>query len=113
LIERYILDSRSGAIAAGNQGNYWEMSSLLFEKQPKNMKAMLKLAKKLNFNEEQFVNDFGSAETTARMQKEVRYGDNYGIDATPTMFINGKRYVGIRGYNKLKDILEQNGAVKK
>ena len=60
-----------GAIAARKQGNYWEMSSLLYENQPTNMEKMLKIADKLGFDKEQFIKDMNSDETNAEIQKEL------------------------------------------
>ncbi len=101
------------AIAAKNQGNYWEMSSLLYENQPKNQEQVLKLAEKLNFNSEKFIADMNSKETADIIADELKEGQKLDIDATPTMFINGDKIVGVKPYYKLKEILEEHGATKK
>ena len=46
-----------GAIASKKQNNYWEMSSLLYEKQPKNIEELIKLAEQLNFDKDKFISD--------------------------------------------------------
>lgn len=102
-----------GAIASRKQGNYWEMSSLLYEKQPKDMDSMLKLAKKLNFNEEQFIKDFESEDTNKELETEIDNAEKKGIDSTPTMFINGHKEVGVMPYKELKELLEKYGAEKR
>ena len=101
------------ALAAKNQGNYWEMSSLLYENQPKNQESVLKLAEKLNFDSEKFLSDMNSKETADIIAKELANGQKLDIDATPTMFINGDKVVGVKPYFKLKEILEAHGAAKK
>ena len=98
------------AIAARNQNNYWEMSSLLYENQPKNFKDLLKLVDKLDFDKIKFEEDFNSNNTSDEIKKEVLKAENLEIDATPTMFINGEKYVGIKPYYKLKEILIEHGA---
>ena len=100
------------AFAAGNQGNYWEMSSLLYENQPKNTEELLKLVKQLNFNESKFMRDFESKETFNKLEKEIDDGVELGIDSTPTMYINGEKVVGVKPYYKLKEILKNHGASK-
>ena len=100
------------ALAAKEQGNYWEMSSLLYENQPKNMESVLKLADKLGFDKDKFVKDFESAKTTKIMETEVFEGDKLNIDATPTMIINGEKVVGVKPYYVLTEILEKHGAKK-
>lgn len=100
-----------GAIAAKNQNNYWEMSSLLYENQPKTMNEMLKLAEQLGFDKDKFVADFNSAETAKELQDEVDSAGELNIDATPTMYINGEKVMGVKPYYELKELLIKNGAV--
>jgi len=102
-----------GAIAARKQGNYWEMASLLYEKQPKTEDDMLKLAKELNFDTDKFFKDFTSKETALEIKKELDSANKLNIDATPTMIINGETLVGVKPYYKLKEILIKNGAKRK
>lgn len=99
-----------GAIAAGKQGNYWEMSSLLYENQPKNMEQMLKLAEQLGFDKDKFINDLESEATANEIEVELKKSDDLQIDSTPTIFINGDEIVGIKPYYELKDILIEHGA---
>lgn len=101
-----------GAVAAQNQGNYWEMSSLLYENKPKNLDKMLELAEKLNFDKEKFIKDVESKETADIIRKEIEEGQKLEIDATPTMIINGERVVGVKPYYKLTEILKNHGAKK-
>ncbi|MBR1776093.1 thioredoxin domain-containing protein [bacterium] len=99
-----------GAIAARNQNNYWEMSSLLYEKQPKKEKEILKLAEQLNFDTEKFLADFNSEDTQAELFKEIENANNMGIDSTPTMYVNGEQKIGIMTYDEMKDLLIKHGA---
>ena len=102
-----------GAMAAAKQGNYWEMSSLLYENQPKNVEDMVKLAEKLDFDKDTFLKDFQSPETAKELDNEINDANSLGIDSTPTMFINGKSTVGVMTYSELRDLLIQNGAKHK
>ena len=99
-----------GAIAAKKQGNYWEMSSLLYENQPKTMEDMVKLAEQLGFNKDKFIADFNSEETAKELQDEINKASEINIDATPTMYINGDQVLGVKPYFELKDILIEHGA---
>ena len=101
-----------GALAAKKQGNYWEMSSLIYENQPQNISEMANLAKKLNFNIKKFLNDMDSTETSETLLKEIRQAAHSDINATPTMIINGDKVVGVKPYYQLKEILEKYGATK-
>ena len=99
-----------GAIAARNQGNYWEMSSLLYENQPTKMADMLKLADQLGFDKDKFTADFNSEETSKEIENELQKAVNLEIDSTPTMYINGDKIVGVKPYYELKEILIKHGA---
>ena len=102
-----------GAIAARQQGNYWEMSSLLYENQPRNMEEMLKLSDQLGFDKQQFIKDFNSKETSEEIEAELKKTNELGLDATPTMFINGEKIVGVKPYYELKELLVKHGAKHK
>ena len=112
-IHPYACFMSKGALAAKKQGNYWEMSSLLYENQPKKMDDMLKLADQLGFDKEQFIKDFNSAETSDKIVKEIKEAVELKIDATPTMYINEEQVVGVKSYNELKKVLEKHGAKRK
>lgn len=99
-----------GAIAARNQGNYWEMSSLLYENQPTNMEAMLKLSDELGFNKDKFISDFKSEKTAKEIETELNKAVDLNIDSTPTMYVNGDKIVGVKPYYELKEILIKHGA---
>ena len=102
-----------GAIAARNQNNYWEMSSLLYEQQPQNMDDMLKLAEELNFDIDKFQKDFNSQATSKEINTEINNAVKIKLDSTPTMFINGEKQVGVLPYYELKEMLIKHGAKKR
>ncbi len=101
------------ALAAEKQGNYWEMASLLYEKQPTKEDEVMKLAKQLNFDEDKFKADFESQEIVNELDKQINEAEKLKIDSTPTMYINGKELIGVRPYYELKEILIENGAKRK
>lgn len=101
------------AIAARNQGKYWDMSSLLYENQPKTLIRVAELANSLNMDPQELFKDMGSEATVKEIEKEIDRADELNIDATPTMYINGDKYVGVKPYYVLKEILIQHGATKR
>lgn len=101
------------AMAAGIQGNYWGMSTFLYENRPKNKKELRKHLKDLNLDEAKFFKDFESAEIDKKLKEEVfDINDKLGIDATPTMYVNGDKKVGITSYELLRKYLEEHGATR-
>ena len=101
------------AIASRNQGNYWGMSSLLYENQPQKEEDLLKLVEKLGMDKAKFLKDMESESTYKEIEDEVSKANEMGLDATPTMFVNGEEYVGVKPYYELKDILIEHGAKKR
>ena len=102
-----------GAIAARNQGNYWEMSSLLYENKPKKIEDLMKLVEDLGFDKDKFIKDFESKETSNEISSEIELANSNEVDATPTMFINGEKVVGVKPYYTLKETLIKHGAKRK
>ena len=102
-----------GAIAARNQGNYWEMSSLLYENQPKKIEDLLVLVEKAGLDKEKFITDMEQNSTLNEITEELEKAELLEIDATPTMIINGEKIVGVKPYYELKGILVKHGARQK
>ena len=102
-----------GAIAAGKNGNYWEMASLLYENQPKNKQEMLKLAEKAGIDKDKFTRDFESSDTQKLLEEDIEKANKLEIDSTPTIYINGEQYVGVMPYKELKEKLVLHGAKHK
>ncbi|MCM1265440.1 MAG: DsbA family protein [Candidatus Gastranaerophilales bacterium] len=93
------------AIAAENQGKYWDMANALFENQPPNDKEAAKLAQTLNLDIDKFTRDINSSETKKRLQEEIDTAIGMGIDGTPTLIVNDRRYNGAKPYFELKRII--------
>ncbi len=102
-----------GAIAAGYQGNYWEMGSLLYENKPKKIEEMLDLAQKAGLDKDKFAKDVESDKISKELANELKMAEDLDIDATPTMLINGEKIVGVKPYYELKEILIKHGATKR
>ena len=101
------------AIASRNQGKYWGMSSLLYENQPQKEEDLLKLVDELGMDKAKFLKDMEAESTYKEIEDEVFKANEMGLDATPTMFVNGEEYVGVKPYYELKDIWIEHGAKKR
>lgn len=99
------------AIAAEDQGHFWEMNSVLFDKQPKvedkglTEDDVLKIAKSLGLDTSKLKKDANSAQTKERLSKDIDSAIDLKINGTPTMVINGVVYTGIKPYPELKKTL--------
>ena len=102
-----------GALAAKKQNKYWDISSLLYEKQPNQMSQMVSIAKQCNMDIDKFIKDIDSVEIKRELLKEIDKAESLGIDATPTIYVNGDKFVGVRPYYELKKILIEHGAKRR
>lgn len=99
------------AVAAEDQGHFWEMNSLLFDNQPKvdagglSEDDVLKLAKSIGLDTVKLREDANSPATRKRISDDIDSAIKFRIDGTPTMVVNGVVYTGIKPYDELKKIL--------
>ncbi len=101
------------AVAAEKQGKFWEMDSLLFEKQPKNEEEILKIAKSIRLDLDKLKTDANSEETKKHIEAEIEDAASKGINGTPAMQLGKNIYIGIRPYEDLKKLVIEAGAKAK
>jgi len=93
------------ALAAQEQGRFWEMHDLLFAEQDSlSEEKIVELAGQIGLNTEKFeaaLDDEALAKKVARDRSE---GDEAGIRGTPAFFIDGVRFVG--DFDELKQTIE-------
>jgi protein-disulfide isomerase len=81
------------AIAAGEQGKFWEMHDKLFENQKQLSKPdLIRYAKELGLDVEPFRKAMKSEETKKRIEADKAEGERVGVKGTPTVFVNGRRF---------------------
>lgn len=92
----------AGAIAsnaAGQQGKFWEMHDLLFERQDewsaisdtnKLTDAFVGYATELGMNGDTFRAALGDSALTDQVQTDIVAATQLGVNATPTFFVNGQ-----------------------
>lgn len=98
------------SIAAGEQGKYWDMNTMLFDKELKTEDEILSGAKKIGLNTEKLKKDAHSPEVAQKLQQEIELANDLGIDGTPAIQINMETHVGIEPYEDLKARLIKAGA---
>ncbi len=80
------------AEAANAQGKFWEMHDLLFANQDKFSDTYFDtLAKQLNLDMTKFDAALSSGTYANRVNEDVTAGTAFGVDATPTFFLNGQK----------------------
>ena len=93
------------SVAAENQGRYWDMADLLFERKPKNDDEAVRLAKDIGLDINKFKNDINLPQTRDKIRQDIDKGIALGLDGTPNIIVNGKRYFGAKAYYELKRII--------
>lgn len=84
------------AEAAGEQGRYWEMHDLLFERQPiwspsRNAEAeFLILAQRLSLDVNRFMQSMRSPQLQQRVLADVARANAAGVQAVPAFFVDGQ-----------------------
>ena len=94
------------AEAAREQGKYWEYAHLLMHNQSALSVDKLKVyASELALDRSRFDSALDSGKFAEMVQRDIEEGMKLGINATPTVFINGRR-VSAKSYDELKENVE-------
>jgi protein-disulfide isomerase len=94
------------AEAAREQGRYWEYAQLLMRNQSALSVDNLKTyASELALDRPRFDSALDSGKFAEMVQRDIEEGMKLGINATPTVFINGRR-VSAKSYDELKANVE-------
>ena len=101
------------AKCAQDQNVFWEFHDTLYKSQTgenigdfTNDKLKV-LASKLKLNTNDFNACLDSSKYKQAVQDEYAFGLNYGVDSTPTLFINGYRYSGALPLYKLDQAIQE------
>lgn len=104
--------SEAAAIAQ-DQGKFWEYHDLLFERQEEwgqSQDATLlfkEYAKELGLDMEKFSKSLDSGEKEAYVNEKIKKGEEMGINATPTFYLNGKRLSGFKTWDEFIQKIEK------
>jgi protein-disulfide isomerase len=120
VFREYPLESHSqaalaaaAAIAAHKQGKFWPLHDAMFAHRNELSKATITaLAAKTGLDMKRFEADWASKETSATVIRDMQDGDRAGVDGTPTVFVNGKRYHGALGPDAMKPVIEAESKKK-
>lgn len=93
-------------LAAKEQGKFWEMHDLLFANQMAlKRENLLQYAEQLGLDMNRFQKDLDSDRLKQTIDRDKADGTRAKVEATPTMFINGKQYTGSRPFEELKKLV--------
>ena len=107
----HALRTAEAAEAAGQQGRFWEMHDLLYERQDAlEDEDLVAYATELRLDIGRFNGALSGGTFRDRIQEDFMSGVRSGVNGTPTLFINGRRYEGPVELRSLTDAVSQSGA---
>lgn len=83
--------SARAALAAGEQGKFWEFHNELFAAEKLTEEVITATAVKLGLDMEKFARDLNSPAIKQQINQDLRDAQEAGVTGTPTIFINGKK----------------------
>jgi protein-disulfide isomerase len=97
----------AAALAANEQGKFWQMHDLLFANHKDlSRERITLLAKEIGLDMDRFTADWSSGKFGAIVNQDVKDGDEAGVEGTPSFFINGKHYNGPMELSAVKPLIE-------
>jgi protein-disulfide isomerase len=105
-IHHHAQQAAEAAEAAGAQGKFWEMHTLLFEQQQAlGTKDLIRYAEKLALDVERFREELKNERYRDRVRADFFAGVQNGVYGTPGLFLNGVRYDGEWSKESLRSLL--------
>jgi protein-disulfide isomerase len=94
------------AVAAGQQGRFWEMHDKLFANQQKlDAASLAKYAQEIGLDLPRFKADLASPETKAVVEADIKQARQFAVGGTPSFFVNGRVFAGAYPLDSFKIVL--------
>lgn len=88
-------------------GKYWEFHDLLFANQSDlSREKIAAIADKLGLDRSALATCYDAPATTAEIEKDVEDGRRYGVDSTPTFFVNGRMLAGAQTFEQMTAVID-------
>ena len=93
------------ALAAGEQGKFWEFHDKLFTAQQLNPQVISSFARELGLDMARFETDMKSPMLRQKLGKDMSDAQKAGVTGTPTVYINGRKLKqrSLQGFQALID----------
>lgn len=93
----YAYGAAEASLAARDQGKFREMHHLLLDRSPKlDRDSLIKYARELKLDVARFTEDLDTMRHKNEIDRDVKLAEGLDLYNTPTIFINGIKYVGDR-----------------
>ena len=99
--------AHEAARCAGAGGKYWEYHDLLFDEQPAFERADLLLyAADVGLDRAEFARCLDERRYAPQVEADVQQAVALGIDATPTLLVNGRMIVGAPTLEEFRSVVQ-------
>jgi protein-disulfide isomerase len=100
-------EAAAAALAAQRQGRFWPLHDKMYaEFRHLNRANILEWAKELGLNPARLQADMDSAATQKAIQRDMDDGLQAGVQGTPTVFVNGKKYQGSLDLDAFRTVID-------
>jgi protein-disulfide isomerase len=104
----------NAALAANEQGKFWEYHDKLFANQGSLDRSSLeKYAQELNLDMGKFKSALDSNKFDAQVNADMTEGNRVGADGTPTFYVNGRQLVGAMPASAFAQLIDEELKKKK
>jgi protein-disulfide isomerase len=115
IFKQFPLDTHSqaalaaaAAIAAHQQGKFWPMHDALFAHRTNlSRPSIVELARGVGLDMKRFETDLDSAETKKTILRDLKDGEQAGVEGTPSIYVNGQKYNGLLDLPKFGKVLDE------
>ena len=109
-VHHHAQQAAEAAEAAGAQDKFWEMHTLLFERQQAlRTKDLICYARELTLDVKRFRQELKNETHRERVRADFIAGVQNGVHGTPGLFLNGVRYDGEWDKESLRSLLNKQG----
>ena len=110
----YSHQAAEAALAARDQGKYWEMHDLLLKQSPKlDRNSLLSYARKLGLDMKKFTDSLDSQKHAQDIDRDEKLAVDLNLYSTPTFFINGRKVIGALPFENFKKIIDEELTAKR
>ncbi|MCD2425693.1 DsbA family protein [Niabella pedocola] len=107
-IHQRSLKAAESAIAAAQEGKFWEMHNVLFQNRRNLGTTSLKLhSKEAGVNNKNFLEELVNGTYGWQVQDDLKYGIDLGVKEVPTFFVNGQMVKGKTTYALLSQAIDE------
>ncbi|MEZ4703618.1 MAG: thioredoxin domain-containing protein [Bdellovibrionota bacterium] len=95
------------AYCASLQGHFWRFHDQFFDQQDRLGKDLFEeVAKKESLDMKQFENCISDDQTHQAVVNDIQEGNELEVNATPSIYVNGRRYTGPLKFSSFKKVIE-------